>query len=293
MNAVSAIQTRSLGKRYGSVWALHDCSFDVPAGSVTALVGPNGAGKSTLLQLLSGLSKPTTGEAHLLGVSVRDQWQLVLPRVGFVAQDHPLERGFTVAEMLKMGQKLNPAWNNELALSWIERLDIPLRRKVNRISGGQQAQVALALALGKQPNVLILDEPVAALDPLARRDFFSSLMSAVSERDLTVLLSSHILGDLERVCDHLLVLADGRIRLAGSIDGILATHRVLSGPQSDATAISRHYEIVEERHTGRQSTFIVRSPNRLFDARWLVEALSLEEIVLAYLSRHHQVRAAS
>jgi ABC-2 type transport system ATP-binding protein len=260
---------------------------------VTALVGPNGAGKSTLLQLLAGLSRPTTGEAHLLGISVHDQLPLVLPRMGFVAQDHPLERGFTVAEMLTMGQKLNPAWDNALALSWIEHLNIPPGRKVNKLSGGQQAQVALALALGKQPDVLILDEPVAALDPLARRDFLSSLMSAVTERDLTVLLSSHILGDLERVCDHLLVLAGGQIRLAGSIDTILATHRLLSGPQTDAATIGRHYEIVEERHTGRQSTVIVRSPNQLFDARWQVESLSLEEIVLAYLSRHHQLRAAS
>jgi ABC-2 type transport system ATP-binding protein len=275
------------------MWALHDCSLEVPSGSVTALVGPNGAGKSTLLQLLAGLSRPTTGDAHLLGMSVRDQWQRVLPRLGFVAQDHPLERGFTVAEMLKMGQKLNPTWDNALAMSWIETLAIPLDRKVHKLSGGQQAQVALALALGKQPDLLILDEPVAALDPLARRDFLSSLMSAVTERNLTVLLSSHILGDLERVCDHLLVLAGGQIRLAGSIDAILATHRVLSGPQTDATAIGRLYEIVEERHVGRQSTFVVRSPGQLFDAKWQVDALSLEEIVLAYLSQQHRLKAAS
>jgi ABC-2 type transport system ATP-binding protein len=283
-----AIETRALGKRYGAAWALNDCTLEVPTGSVTALVGPNGAGKSTLLQLLAGLSTPTTGEAQLLGLSVRDQASLVLPRLGFVAQDHPLERGFTVAEMLKMGRKLNPGWDNELALSRIEQLGIPLERKVTKLSGGQQAQIALAIALGKRPDVLILDEPVAALDPLARRDFLSSLMAAVTERDLTVLLSSHILGDLERVCDYLLVLAGGRIRLAGSIERIIESHRVLTGPHCDATAIGRHYEIVEERHVGRQSTFVVRSPSLLFDAKWQVDTLSLEEIVLAYLERYHQ-----
>ena len=293
MIATTSIQTRSLGKRYGSMWALKDCSFEVPAGSVTALVGPNGAGKSTLLQLLGGLSKPTTGAAYLLGQSVQDHWQSLLPRLGFVAQDHPLERNFTVAEMLKLGQKLNPVWDNARATSWIERLNIPLERKVMKLSGGQQSQVALALALGKQPQVLILDEPAAALDPLARRDFLSSLMTAASERELTVLLSSHNLGDLERVCDYLLLLAGGQMRIAGPIDHIKATHRVLSGPRTDAAAIGRLYEIVEERHTDRQSTFIVHSPNQVFDAKWQVDEPSLEEVVLAYLSRHHHPEAVS
>jgi ABC-2 type transport system ATP-binding protein len=186
----AALETHDLGKRYGARWALHDCSLSVPEGSVTALVGPNGAGKTTLLHLAVGLSTPSSGDVRVLGWSAREQPELVLPRIGFVAQDHPLYRGFTLAETLTLGRKLNPRWDDAFARARLERLGLPPRQKIGTPSGGQQAQVALTLALAKRPELLVLDEPMAALDPLARRDFLRSLMEAAADGDLTVVLSS-------------------------------------------------------------------------------------------------------
>ncbi len=285
MTAIPAVQTEALGKRYGSHWALRDCSLTVPAGSVTALVGPNGAGKTTLLHLAIGLTEPTTGEVHVLGWSAREQPQLVLPRVGFVAQDHPLYRGFKLAEMLRLGRELNPHWDDELARRRLAGLGIPLEQKVGRLSGGQQAQVALTLALAKRPELLVLDEPVAALDPLARREFLQSLMEAVADGGLTVILSSHIVAELERVCDHLVILAAGGVRLVGSIDEILGSHRLLTGPRTDPAAIARMHSVIEESHTGRQTTLLVRVNGHVVDARWRIDEVGLEEIVLAYLGQ--------
>ena len=234
---MSAITTQGLGKRYGSKWALRDCTIEVPEGSVTALVGPNGAGKTTLLQLAVGLSRPSAGDVTVLGLSPRDP--ALLARVGFVGQEHPLHRGFTVAETLKLGRKLNPGWDDALAHERVRRLDLPLDRTVGRLSGGQRAQVALTVALAKRPELLVLDEPVASLDPLARREFLNALMEAVSETGLTVILSSHIVAELERVCDHLVILAQARAELAGPIDEIVAGHRLLTGPRTDAGDVAR------------------------------------------------------
>jgi ABC-2 type transport system ATP-binding protein len=237
MNPIPAVQTQNLGKRYGSQWALRECSLAIPAGSVTALVGPNGAGKTTLLHLVVGLSEPSAGDVRVFGWSARREPQVVLPRIGFVAQDHPLYRGFRLREMLKLGRKLNPRWDDDLARARLQRLGIPLERKVGTLSSGEQAQVALTLALAKRPELLVLDEPVAALDPLARREFLQSLMEAVADGGLTVVLSSHIVAELERVCDHLVILAAGGVRLAGSIEQILESHRLLTGPRSDSAAV--------------------------------------------------------
>jgi ABC-2 type transport system ATP-binding protein len=283
LTVIPALQTQALGKRYGSAWALRDCSLVVPPGSVTALVGPNGAGKTTLLHLAIGLIEPSAGEVRVLGWSAREEPQLVLPRVGFVAQDHPLYRGFKLAEMLKVGRQLNPRWDDDLARSRLAHLGIPLEQKVGKLSGGQQAQVALTLALAKQPELLVLDEPVASLDPLARREFLQSLMEAVADGGLTVVLSSHIVAELERVCDHLVILAAGGVRLAGSIDQILGSHRVLTGPRADPAAVANTHAVIQERHTERQSTLLVRSNGQLADPRWQVDDVGLEEVVLAYL----------
>ena len=280
-----ALQTTALGKRYGSVWALRECSLEIPAGSVTALVGPNGAGKTTLLHIAVGLSAPSEGGVHVFGVSPRDQPRQVLPRIGFVAQDHPLYRGFRLRELLKLGGELNPRWDEALARERLSRLGLPLGQKAGTLSGGQQAQVALTLALAKRPELLVLDEPVASLDPLARREFLQSLMEAVADGGLTVLLSSHILADLERVCDRLIILARAEVRLAGPIDEIVARHRVLTGARSDAASVARIHAVVHESHTERQTTLLVRANGHLYDARWQVEEVGLEEIVLAYLSR--------
>ena len=278
---MSAISTQELGKRYGSKWALRDCTIEVPEGSVTALVGPNGAGKTTLLQLAVGLTRPSAGDVTVLGLSPRDP--ALLARVGFVGQEHPLHRGFTVAETLKLGRKLNPGWDDALAHERVRHLDLPLDRTVGRLSGGQRAQVALTVALAKRPELLLLDEPVASLDPLARREFLNALMEAVSETGLTVILSSHIVAELERVCDHLVILAQARAELAGPIDEIVAGHRLLTGPRTDAVAVARMHDVIRERHTERQTTLLVRADGHVYDADWELHEVDLEEIVLAYL----------
>jgi ABC-2 type transport system ATP-binding protein len=278
-----ALRADGLGKRYGSKWALQDCTLEIPSGSVTALVGTNGAGKTTLLQLAVGLSRPSAGTVEVLGHSPRRDARSVLPRVGFVAQEHPLHRGFTVAETLKLGRRLNPGWDDEIAAARIERLGLPLDLNVAKLSGGQQAQVALTLALAKRPELLLLDEPVASLDPLARREFLNSLMEGVMETGVTVVLSSHIVADLERVCDHLVILSHARALLAGPIDEIVAEHRLLTGPRNDPAAVSRVHEVIRESHTERQTTLLVRANGHVYDSCWELHEVDLEEIVLAYL----------
>jgi ABC-2 type transport system ATP-binding protein len=279
----AAVRAEALGKRYGSTWALRDCTLEVPAGAVTALVGPNGAGKTTLLQLAIGLSRPTVGEVHVLGCEPRADAASLLPLVGFVAQDHPLHRGFTVAETLRLGRCLNPTWDEEAARRRLARLAIPLDRKAGKLSGGQQAQVALTIALAKRPELLILDEPVASLDPLARREFMNTVMEVVSETQLTVVLSSHIVADLERVCDHLVILSHARTLLAAPIDEVLASHRLLVGPRADPGDVARVRDVIRETHAERQTSLLVRATGHVYDARWEVHEVDLEEIVLAYL----------
>ena len=285
MSEPIALRTDGLGKRYGSAWALRDCSIEVPAGSVTALVGPNGAGKTTLLQLAVGLIRPTAGRLEVLGHAPWDEAAALLPRVGFVAQEHPLHRGFTIAETLTLGRRLNPSWDDDFARERLERVGLRPEQTVSKLSGGQQAQVALALALAKRPELLLLDEPVAALDPLARREFLAAVMEEVSESAMTVLLSSHIVADLERVCDHLVIVARGQPLLAGAIDDIVSSHRLLTGPRGDGAAVGRVHQVIRERHTERQTTLLVRANGHVYDAGWELHDVDLEEIVLAYLGQ--------
>jgi ABC-2 type transport system ATP-binding protein len=281
----TALETHELGRRYGSQWALRSCTLEIPRGSVTALVGPNGAGKTTLLRLAVGLTAPSAGSVRVLGLDPREEASEALLRVGFLAQEHPLFGGFTVEEMLRVGRELNPRWDDEAARARIAALDLPLKKKVRRLSGGQRAQVALTLALAKRPELLLLDEPVASLDPLARREFLQSVVEAVAENELTVVLSSHILAELERVCDHLVILAGGRTQLAGTIDEIVASHRLLTGPRDAAEDVVRMHDVVRESHAERQTTLIVRANGHVYDSRWTVHDLDLEEIVLAYLGQ--------
>ncbi|HEY3550688.1 MAG TPA: ABC transporter ATP-binding protein [Gaiellaceae bacterium] len=281
----AALETHGLGRRYGSHWALQGCTLEIPRGSVTALVGPNGAGKTTLLRLAVGLTRPSAGSVRVLGLDPHAEAAEALPRVGFLAQEHPLFGSFTVAEMLRVGRELNPSWDDDAARARIAELDLPLKKKVRSLSGGQRAQVALTLALAKRPELLLLDEPVASLDPLARREFMQSVLEAVAERELTVLLSSHILADLERVCDHLVILAAGRTQLAGAIDEIVASHRLLTGPRDEAEDVARLHEVVRASHVERQTTLLVRANGHVYDARWTVHELDLEEIVLGYLGQ--------
>jgi ABC-2 type transport system ATP-binding protein len=282
---VNVLTADGLGKRYGSRWALQDCSLELEPGSVTALVGPNGAGKTTLLQLAVGLRRPSAGTVRILGHDPLHEAGAVLPHVGFVAQDHPLYRSFTIEETLRLGRKLNPQWDAQLARERIEHLGLSPRQKVGRLSGGQQAQVALTLALAKRPELLLLDEPVASLDPLARREFLQSVMEAVAETGMTVILSSHIVADLERVCDHLVILSQSRLELAGPIEELVSAHRVLTGPRSEPGIVARVHDVVSEVHTPRQTTLLVRANGHVYDSCWELHEVHLEEIVLAYLAR--------
>jgi len=270
-----------VGKRYRRSWALRDCSVSVPTGRVVALVGPNGAGKTTLLHIIVGLLTPDEGNVTVLGQPAGTRE--TLPRIAFLAQDKPLYDGFSVADMLRFGAHMNPGWSQELATTRLGALDIPLDRKVGRLSGGQQAQVALTVALAKRPDLLVLDEPLANLDPLARHEVMRGLMAAVAESGLTVVLSSHVVSDLVDTCDWLVVLNRGRVQVSGDIEDLLATHRLLTGPVELADSLRT--SVVDDSRTDRQATLLVRAPNAPLDPRWTARGVGLEELVLAYLRR--------
>ena len=281
MNA--ALETDQLGKRYGNSWALRDCSLRLPIGRIAALVGPNGAGKSTLLHLAVGLLRPDAGTVRVFGVPPHGN-TAVLADIGFVAQDTPLYLDFTPAELVTMGAKLNRRWDSDLARTRLAQLGIPPTRPVGTLSGGQRAQVALALALAKRPRLLLLDEPVASLDPLARREFLQTLMGSVAETDTTVLLSSHLLTDLERICDYMIVLHAAQVQLAGSVEDLIAQHRQLVGPRHRDEPIPGVATIVRASHTDRQSTLLVRTNAPITEPAWAVHEVTLEDLTLAYLA---------
>jgi ABC-2 type transport system ATP-binding protein len=275
------LEADDLGKRYGGRWALRDCALRLPAGRVAALVGPNGAGKSTLLHLAVGLLRPDAGAVRVFGAAPYEN-TAALANIGFVAQDTPVYRDFTADELVRMGGKVNRRWDATLARARLAQLGIPPRKPVGKLSGGQRAQVALALALAKRPRLLLLDEPVASLDPLARREFLQSLMGSVADSGTTVLLSSHILADLERACDFLVVLQAGKVQLAGDVDDIVAEHRQLVGPRD--LPLDGVGTVVRARHTDRQSTLLVRTDGSVRDPSWTVHELTLEDLILAYLA---------
>jgi ABC-2 type transport system ATP-binding protein len=279
----AALSATRLSKRYRTGWALRDCTFNIPPGRIVALVGPNGAGKTTLMHLAVGLLAPTTGEINVFGWSPRKHSILVLSRVGFVAQDRPLYRGFTVAEMLRLGRVMNPRWDQKAVEARMSRLQIPLDRPIGRLSGGQAAQVALALALGKRADLLLLDEPIVNLDPLARRQFVRELVDAVASEGLTAVLSSHAIADLERVCDYLVILANGRVQVIGDIDELLSAHKLLVGPRIDPATVARDSSVIEAKHTQLESALLVKTDGHMPLAPWRVHDVSLEDLVLGYL----------
>ncbi|MFB9835519.1 ATP-binding cassette domain-containing protein [Actinoallomurus acaciae] len=280
----TALETKSLGLRYGKAWALRDCTLRLPAGSVIALVGPNGAGKTTLLQLVTGLLHPTEGTVEVLGQDARAGSAEALAKVGFVAQEHPLYQGFSVSDLLRMGRALNLRWDQPLAERRLGELAIPLAKRAGSLSGGQQAQVALALALAKRPALLVLDEPLANLDPIARRDFMRTVMAAVAEDEITVLLSSHVIADLEAACDWLVLLKGGTPQLAGAIEEVLAGHRMLTGPRTDAEASMPG--LVRATYSDRHTDLLVRTETGPdLHPTWRSQPVGLEELILAYLER--------
>jgi ABC-2 type transport system ATP-binding protein len=282
VNAV--IQASGLGKAYRRTWALRDCTLAIPEGHVVGLVGPNGAGKTTLLRLSAGMLAPTRGTITVLGQRPA-AGPAQLARVGFVAQDTAVYARLAVADHLRLGAWLNPGWDDDLAQRRIAQVGLDPRQRAGSLSGGQRAQLALTLAMAKRPELLLLDEPVASLDPLARREFLQGLMEAVAEHEVSVVLSSHLVADLERVCDYLVVLVASRVRVAGEVGDLLASHHRLTGPRRAPGTLPAGQEVITERHTDKQSSLLVRTDEPVLDPAWAVTPVSLEDLVLAYMSR--------
>ncbi|OLC10635.1 MAG: hypothetical protein AUH39_01445 [Chloroflexi bacterium 13_1_40CM_67_9] len=277
------LETNALTKRFGKVEALRDCNVALPAGKVTGLVGPNGAGKTTLLQLAVGLRRASSGTIRVLGLDPSTETVKLLSRVGYVGQERPLYLDLSVAETLELGRRLNPRWDQEFARSRLARFDVPFDRPVRSLSTGQRAQVALTLALGKRPELLLLDEPVANLDPVARLDLLEELMGAVAEDGPTVVLSSNVLSDVERVCEHVVILVNGRVRVAGDIEELERTHFLVIGPRKAGPAADSE-DVVDVREAERQTVRLVHGAATWGDGDGTVtRPATLEEVVLGYL----------
>jgi ABC-2 type transport system ATP-binding protein len=290
----TAMETNGLGKRYGRSWALSDCTLSIPEGRVVGLVGPNGAGKTTLLHLATGLLEPTAGTISVLGAAA-SAGPAQLARVGFLAQESPTYARLTVAQHLQMGAWLNPSWDGEFAARRIDELGLDRKQRTGTLSGGQRAQLALTLAVAKRPELLVLDEPVAALDPLARREFLQTLMEVVAGGGVSVVLSSHLIADLERVCDYLVVLVAGRVALAGDVEDLLGEHHRLTGPRRDSVSLPANVAVIEQSHAEKQTTLIARTSDPLLDPSWTVTPVTLDDLVLAYMrqARDRKAPAAS
>src|SRR6266581_1201317 len=279
---MNVIEASGLGKRYGSTWALRECTLAVPAGHVAALVGPNGAGKTTLLNLAVGLAVPTGGVVTVLGGRPAGS-PAALDGIAFVAQDTPLYKNLSAADMLHLTRNLNRRFDQGYAQARLGELGIPLDRKAGKLSGGQQAQLALTLALARRPRLLVLDEPLAMLDPLARHDFMAAVMTAMADDGVSVVLSSHALAELERVADYLILLSRGRVQVAGEVDGLLTSHRVLTGPAAEADKYAER-PVVHARRAEAQAHLLVRATaDDPVPPGWEAHPVGLEELALAYL----------
>jgi ABC-2 type transport system ATP-binding protein len=281
---VNVVETAGLGKRYRRAWALRDCTLAVPVGRIAALVGPNGAGKTTLLHELVGLTSPTTGRATVLGGVAAGSLQ-ALQRVAFVAQDAPLYPNLPVRDMVHLARNLNPRWDDGQVWQRLETLRIPLDHKVGKLSGGQQAQLALTLAVARRPDLLVLDEPMARLDPLARHEFLALLMGTAAQHELSVLLSSHVVSELERVADYLIVLSHGRVQVCGEVEDLLGSHAILTGPTRDADDVATRLRVVHSKRALNQSNLLVRTrpEESLIPPGWEAHPVTLEDLILAYL----------
>jgi ABC-2 type transport system ATP-binding protein len=280
--SINVVEASGLGKRYGSTWALRDCSLAIPAGHVAALVGPNGAGKSTLLNLAVGLAAPSAGAVTVLGGRPAGS-PAALDGIGFVAQDTPLYKNLSAADMLHLTRNLNRRFDQGYAKTRLGELGIPLNRKAGKLSGGQQAQLALTLALARRPRLLVLDEPVAMLDPIARHDFMATVLTAMADDGVSVVLSSHVLAELERVADYLILMSRGRVQVAGQVDDLLASHRMLTGPAAEADRYTER-PVVHVRRAETQAHLLVRAAvGDPVPPGWEAHPVGLEELALTYL----------
>jgi ABC-2 type transport system ATP-binding protein len=279
---MNVVEARGLGKRYGRTWALRECSLAVPAGRVAALVGPNGAGKTTLLHLAVGLAAPTAGGVTVLGGQPAGS-PAALDGIAFVAQDTPLYNNLSAGDMLHLTRNLNRRFDQPCAQARLAELGIPLRRKAGRLSGGQQAQLALTLALARRPRLLVLDEPVAMLDPIARHDFMATVLTAAADDGVSVLLSSHVLAELERVADYLILLSRGRVQVAGDVDDLLASHRMLTGPSAEADRYAERPVVHVSRAEAQAHLLIRATADDPVPPGWEAHPVGLQELALAYL----------
>ncbi len=275
------LETRGLGKRFRRRWALRDCTLAVPDGAVVGLAGPNGAGKSTLLELAVGLLQPSTGDIRVLG---REPWNdpSTLADVGYVAQDAPLYRYFTVGDTLDFARSTNRRWDASVAGAFLAGLRLDTR--VGSLTVGERARLALAVALGKRPSLLLLDEPFAHLDPLAGREFLQLLMDGVTETEATAVIASHVVADIERVCDHIVLMSGGAVLLQGDVEALLESHRLLTGPRRPLGRVRGVADVVRESYSGRQLTLLARLDGPIVDPSWSVEPIGLEELLLAYMA---------
>jgi ABC-2 type transport system ATP-binding protein len=279
---MNVIETSGLGKQYGSTWALHECTLAIPAGHVAALIGPNGAGKTTLLNLAVGLAEPTAGAVTVLGGKPAGS-PAALDGIAFVAQDTPLYKNLSAADMLHLTRNLNRRFDQRYAQDRLAELGIPLNRKAGKLSGGQQAQLALTVALARRPRLLVLDEPVAMLDPVARHDFMATVLATAADDGMSVVLSSHVLAELERVADYLILLSQGRVQVAGELDDLLASHRMLTGPAAEASQFADR-PVVHVRRGAAQAHLLVRATaDDPVPPGWEAHPVGLEELTLAYL----------
>jgi ABC-2 type transport system ATP-binding protein len=290
---MNIVETTGLGKAYGKSWALRDCTLDIPEGCLAALVGPNGAGKSTLMNMVAGLAVPSEGTITVLGGQPAGS-SLALNSIAFVAQDAPVYRNLSVRDMIHLTRNLNRRFDSDYATDRLNDLGIPLRRKSGKLSGGQQSQLALTLALARKPRLLILDEPLAALDPLARQEFMATVMTAMADDGVSVLLSSHAISDLERFADYLVILSRGALAAVGETDDLIADHRVLTGPADEADRIAETLTVVQDKRAAAQAHLLVRidDPDDPVPPGWEVHPVTVEELVLAYLRAHKTTPSA-
>ncbi len=292
---MAILEAHGLGKRFGGAitgrlgrgrWAIRHVDLTVPDGSITALVGPNGAGKSTLLKACVGFERPTEGHLIVAGVDPARHRGRAIRHIGYVPQSPSLYRELSVDDHVALAVTLRSGFDAELARRRLDELGIPLAARADTLSGGQQAQVGLALALGTRAPVLLLDEPLASLDPLARREFLGVLVDAAQESGTTVLLSSHVITDIEQACDRLLVLGAGRTLLDLPIAGAIASHRVVAADALGGLAGS--------------ITLVGRFPGPARELLALVagdvtagRAATLEEVVLGHLAAGRLAPAAA
>lgn len=275
---MSALSTTGLSKSYGRKSALRDCTVELPEGKVIGLVGANGGGKSTFLGVAAGMIRPSAGQVRVFGDEVRGHLH---PDAAYLPQHRPLYKDFTIAEMIRTVGAMNQRWSSERveeALAAHPEMDRSSR--VSSLSQGMRTQLAVALCLGRLPKLLMLDEPMSDLDPLAREEFLRLVMTDVAERGTTVVLSSHLLGELRDVCDHLMLLHVGEVLLDGDVEEILDDHLDVIGPAEDGSSVAG--TVIHTRRTGRQQRSLVRTPGSLA-AGWEGQRPELEGLVTDYL----------